>query len=181
MRSMRRSAMRFDRNPRRGSVTKYVSVAALLAVALPLSTTLGWGAPAEPPHAIAIVVNPDVPVDNLSFADLKKVMLGDRQFWTSDKRVTLLVQSPPAPARAILLSKVYEMSEAQFRQYWIAKVFRAETPSSPKIVLSNEMAIDLVAALPGTIAAVDAGAVPPNVKTLTIDGRKPTDPNYPLK
>ena len=175
-----RSAMRFDHRRRGMGAAQRALAAALLATTLPIPVVT-WCAPAESPHAIAIVVNPDVPVDDLSFADLKKVMLGDRQFWTPEKRVTLLVQSPPSPARAILLSKVYEMSEAQFRQYWIAKVFRAETPSSPKIVLSNEMAVDLVAALPGTIAAVDAEAVPQNVKTLTIDGLKPTDPKYPLK
>ena len=28
------------------------------------------------------------------------------------------------------------MTEAQFRQHWIGKVFRAETPSGPKIVAS---------------------------------------------
>ena len=181
MRSTWRSAMRSDPRSRGGDVARRLLASTLFAAALVVAADVAWGAPAEPPHSIAIVVNPDVPVDNLSFAELKKVMLGDRQFWTSDKRVTLLVQSPPAPARAILLSKVYGMSEAQFRQYWIAKVFRAETPSSPKIVLSNEMAVDLVAAISGTIAAVDAGAVPANVKTLTIDGRKPADPNYPLK
>ena len=29
------------------------------------------------------------------------------------------------------------MTEAQFRQHWIGKVFRADTPSGPKIVYSG--------------------------------------------
>src|SRR5438270_10759653 len=74
---------------------------------------------------IAIVVRPDVPVDNLSFAELRRVLLGDRQFWSSNVRVTLLVRAPGAREREVVLKTIYQMSEAQFRQFWIAKVFRA--------------------------------------------------------
>ena len=56
-------------------------------------------------------------------------MLGDRQFWTSNLRVTLLVRAPGAREREVVLKTIYQMSEAQFRQYWIAKVFRAEAAS----------------------------------------------------
>ena len=83
---------------------------------------------------VAIVVRPDVPVDNLSFADLRKVLLGDRQFWTSGLRVTLVIRSPGSHEREVVLKTIYQMSEAQFRQYWIAKVFRAEVPGGPRIV-----------------------------------------------
>src|SRR5215831_2224351 len=83
--------------------------------------------PAFPaPSDVAIVVRPDVPVENLSFAELRKLLLGDRQFWTSNLRVTLLVRAPGAHEREVVLKTIYQMSEAQFRQYWIAKVFRAE-------------------------------------------------------
>src|SRR6202521_2254858 len=71
---------------------------------------------------IAIVVRPDVPADNLSFAELRRLMLGDRQFWSSNLRVTLLVRAPGAREREVVLKNIYQMSEAQFRQYWIAKV-----------------------------------------------------------
>jgi len=62
------------------------------------------------------------------------------------------------------------MSEAQFRQHWICKVFRAETTSGPKIVYSNEMATELVDAIPGSVAFVDASQVPKGLKILKIEG-----------
>ena len=31
---------------------------------------------------IAVVVHPDTPVSNLSLAEVRKVFLGDRQYWT---------------------------------------------------------------------------------------------------
>ena len=72
------------------------------------------------------------------------------------------------------------MSEAQFRQYWISKVFRAEASSGPKIVYSNEMATELVEAIPGSVAFVDSTQVPKGLKTLKIDGKLPGDKGYPL-
>src|SRR5215831_15538592 len=86
---------------------------------------------------VAIVVRPDTPVDSLSLGDLRRVFLGDRQFWSSNLRVTLLVRAPGAHERDVVLNTVYQMSEAQYRQYWIAKVFRAEASSAPKVVYSN--------------------------------------------
>jgi len=42
----------------------------------------------------AVVASPDVPVENLSMTDLRKLFLGDRQFWSSNLLASLLVRSP---------------------------------------------------------------------------------------
>jgi len=130
---------------------------------------------------VAVVVHPGVPVDNLSLVELRRVLLGDRQFWTSSLRVTLLIRAPRTREREVLLRKVYQMSEAQFRQYWIAKVFRAEAASGPKIIYSNQTATELVAGIPGAIAFVAASQIPRGLKVLRIDGRLPGARGYPLR
>ena len=130
---------------------------------------------------IAIVVRPDVPVDNLSFDDLRRLLLGNRQFWSSNLRVTLLVRAPGARERDVVLKTIYQMSEAQFRQYWIAKVFRAEATSSPRIVYSNEMAAELAVAIPGAVAFVEASQVTQRLKVLKIGGLLPGEKGYPLR
>jgi hypothetical protein len=73
------------------------------------------------------------------------------------------------------------MSEAQFRQYWIAKVFRAEAASGPKIVYSNDMAAEMALAVPGAVAFMDASQVPKGLKVLKINGALPGEKNYPLR
>jgi hypothetical protein len=73
------------------------------------------------------------------------------------------------------------MSEAQFQQYWIAKVFREEATAGPRIVYSNEMATELVSAIPGAVAFVDTTQVPKGLKVLKIDGRLPGDKGYSLR
>jgi hypothetical protein len=130
---------------------------------------------------IAVVVHPDVQVDNLSFTDLRRVLLGDRQFWPSGQPVTLIVRAPIAAERTLLLKKVYAMTESQFRQYWIAKVFRAEATAGPRIVVSNNELVEMVGVLPGAIALVDADDIPAGLKILKVDGRRPGEKDYALK
>jgi hypothetical protein len=117
-------------------------------------------------------------VSNLTLAELRRLLLGDREFWSSGIRVTLLIRAPVARERDAAVKDVCQMTEAQFRQHWIGKVFRADTPSGPKIVYSTEMAVDQVARLPGAISFVEASRVGKGVKVLRIDGRSPGQPGY---
>jgi hypothetical protein len=130
---------------------------------------------------VALVVRTDVPIANLSFADVRKILLGDRQFWSPNLRVALLMPAPGAAEREVLLKMVYQMSEAQFRQYWIAKVFRAEAASGPRIVYSNDMALELAATIPGAVAFIPPVQPPKNLKVLKVDGKLPGERGYPLK
>src|SRR4029077_5413881 len=124
------------------------------------------GAPPAFAGDIAIVVRPAVPGDMSAFSGLLRLMLGDRNFWASNLKVTLLVRAPGAREREVVLKSIYQMSEAQFRQYWIANVFRAEAASGPRVVYSNETAAELTSAIPGAVAFVDAAQVPKGLKVL---------------
>ena len=131
--------------------------------------------------SIAIVVHKGLAIDNLSLEELRSIFLADRQFWENRTRITLLIRAPNSDERSFVLERIYEMSEAQFRQYWIAKMFRAEVPRGPKIVLSTGMALDLVVAIPGSISFTRADTVTDDVKVLRIDGLLPSDEGYALK
>ncbi|HEV2131701.1 MAG TPA: hypothetical protein VGR27_11390 [Longimicrobiaceae bacterium] len=132
-------------------------------------------------RAVAIVVHPQTAVDNISFAQLRSIFLGEQQFWADRSRITLLVRAPVAAEREFVLNRIYRMNEAQFRQYWIAKMFRAEVASGPKIVISSDMTRELVSAIPGAIGFIPASDVGRDVKVLRIDGRLPGESGYPLR
>src|SRR5712692_6787987 len=104
---------------------------------------------------VAVVVNSDTPIADLSLSEVRKVLLGERQYWNSKLPVVLLIRAPAARERDVVLRVIYQMSEAQFKQYWVAKIFRAEAASPPRIVYSNDMQFELLTALPGSIAFVD--------------------------
>ncbi len=153
-----------------------------LSVLLTLGLALLLPPAADPSGGdIAIVVNPTVPVGEMSFTELRRVFLGERQFWSSSLRISLLLHAPAARERDVLLKTVYEMSEAQLRQHWIGKVFRAEAPSAPQMFFSDEEILQALASIPGSIAAVDATRIPKGLRVLRIDGRLPGEPGYRLR
>ena len=153
-----------------------LSFCALLPIA-----ALARAADNRPSAEFAVVASPDVPVSNLTIADLRKIFLGDRQFWTPKLRVLLLVRAPVARERVVVVWTICKMSEAQFGQHWIGKVMRAETTSSPQQFTSNQQALNLVSNTPGAIAIVNASQVPAGTKVLAVDGKLPNQPGYKLQ
>ena len=131
--------------------------------------------------SIAVVVNQDTPVSDLSLEDVRKIFLGERQYWNAKLPVMLLIRAPVARERDVVLRVIYQMSESEFKQFWVAKIFRAEAASPPKIVYSNDMQYELVSAIPGAIAFVDARNVRPGLKVLRVNGKLPGERDYPLR
>jgi hypothetical protein len=167
---------RTDRRSIRLLAMPALVLAALLATALP--------APAQrsrPADAVAIVVHPDTRVVDVSRAQLRSIFLGEQQFWPDHLRITLLVRAPVAVERELVLDRIYRMSESEFRQYWIAKMFRAEVASGPKVVYSSDMARELVNVIKGAITFIPSRDVTPDMKVLRIDGKVPGDAGYALR
>ena len=159
-------------------------IAAALLTLISLATILQNGSPAQTARGaadIAVVVHPDTPVSDLTLADVRKVLLGQRQYWNARLPVVLLIRAPVARERDVVLRVIYQMSESQFKQYWVAKIFRAEAASPPKIVYSNDMQYELVSGIPGAIAFMDARNVRPGLKVLRVDGHLPGEKDYPLR
>jgi hypothetical protein len=153
-----------------------LSFCALLSI-----VTAAPAADSRPTADFAVIASPDVPISNLSIADLRKLFLGDRQFWTPKLRVSLLIRAPVARERAMVVWTICKMSEAQFGQHWIGKVMRAECTSSPQQFMSNQQALNFVSNTPGAIAIVNATQVPGGTKVLSVEGKLPHEPGYLLQ
>jgi len=166
-------------NPIHKLVTRLSAIIVGISLLVQVSAVNADDAEAQSP--LAIVVHKSLPIDNLTLDELRSIFMADQQFWPNRTRITLLVRAPGADERSFVLDRIYQMSEAQFRQYWIAKMFRAEVPRGPKIVFSSGMALDLVVAIPGSISFSRADTVTDNVKIVRVDGMLPSDDGYPLK
>jgi len=139
------------------------------------------GAGAEPTD-FAVVVHRDVPVTNLSMTDLRKVYLGDRQFWNSSTRIIPLLRTPVTRERAAVVWTICKMTEDDFNRHWIGKMMRAEATGSPRKFTTNPIAINLVTNMQGAIAIVNAAQVPAGeVKVVKVDGKLPGDADYVLR
>ena len=160
---------------------KLSSVCAYGLMLFTAGVTPGHAHAQRPVHEnYAVIVHPSTSVHDVSIAQLRRVFLGEQQFWPGGSRVVLFVHEPGAPARAIVLRQLYQMNEGEFRRYWIAKTFRDDVTTGPKIVSSSALAKRLTAGIPGAIAVIPASEVDASVKVLTIDSRQPRDDAYPL-
>lgn len=146
--------------------------------------TLMFAAPAQgagQATPIAVIVHEDVPVDSLSLSELRRIFRGERLFWAGDMTITLLAPPRGSREREVLLGKVYERrSEAEYKRFWINKLFDKGGQTAPKITGSPKMSASLVREIPGAIALVPADRIPRGVKVLRIDGRRPGEAGYPL-
>ena len=150
---------------------------ALLSIVL-LGTLEAAGATKVP---IAVIAHPQVPVDELSLAELRQVFLGQRPVWSSELMITLLMPPRGTPEREVLLHKIYQQrKETQYQQYWINKLFADGAPIAPKTTGSPAMSASLAREIPGAIALVPMDKIPEGVKVLRIDGKLPGESGYPL-
>jgi len=158
-----------------------VRICALLALLGALGLISGPVAQTTEGPDIAIVVNSENAVSNLSMPELRRIFRGERQYWSSNSPVVLLMDAPGARERGVILRTVLQMSEDEYTQYWVAKIMRAEASFPPTAVFSYSMVGEGIRGNRGAIGYVIANDVPPGLKVLQVDGILPGKPGYPLR
>jgi hypothetical protein len=130
---------------------------------------------------IAVVVNKQNPVNNLSLAELRRLFLGEQLFWKGRLAATILMRVSGAREREVALHALFQMNDQEYKRYWVDKIFRGEASASPAELFSNGFAQDGVASIPGAVALVFWKEVRSKVKVLKVDGHLPGDEGYPLQ
>jgi ABC-type phosphate transport system substrate-binding protein len=145
---------------------------------------LACGLLAQQPAAgvdVAVIVNPLNPVESISSAELRKIFAGEKQSWSGNQPVFVVVRAPQAHEREVLLNRVLRMTESEYKQYWVKKVYSGEAQREPLALMSNGMQLEAVRADRGGIALINLQDVHQGVKVLKVDGHMPGTPGYGLK
>ena len=129
---------------------------------------------------VALIVNPKNPIADLTRAEVVAIFKAEQQHWKAGERIYLILQESGTPERALLLKRVYLMSDVELKHFWLAKLFRGEIAAFPRVVASSAAAKRIVAQAPNALAFIDAAAVDSTVKALRIDGLKAGEPGYAL-
>ncbi len=131
-------------------------------------------------EAIVIIVNKANPVDNLSAEDLRKLFLGDRKHWPSNRKVTvaLLDSDPSGPAAALKL--ICGLTGEEFKRHWLHATFTGEAQSGPKELATPAGLRRFIVNVPGAIGWLRARDVDDSVKVLSVEGRAPGAGGYRL-
>ena len=147
---------------------------------------LSWAGLAVPLPAlaqngdVAVVVNQNLSVSNLTVADLRKVFAGEKRSWAGGLPVKLIVRAPGTHERDALL-KLLGMSESEYQQYWTSQILRGEALTEPLILPSFGIEKEVVALYPGAIALVEARDVKSRMKVVKVNNRLPGETGYPLR
>src|SRR5712691_587481 len=98
---------------------------------------------------LAVVVNKTNAADNLTKAQLRKLVLGEQSSWPGGKKVSVILRGPGQPERDGVLRSVCGMSEDDFNQHLMHANFNGETGGAPKALASGVAVRQLVASIPG--------------------------------
>lgn len=151
-----------------------------LSLSLPSKTR---GAEPNPrrSESLAIIVNKSNPIESLSFAELRKVFLGERSHWSNGRRIIVVMREPGQPERTAVLRLIYRMGEIDFKHYFLHALFTGEVPSTPKELATATNVRKFISYVPGAIGYVRADEVDGSVKVIRVDGLAPDDPGYKIK
>ncbi|HTS35746.1 MAG TPA: hypothetical protein VMH04_08750 [Candidatus Solibacter sp.] len=130
---------------------------------------------------VAVIVNPNNPVDNLTLSELRRIFMGDKHNWPNKAPMKLLVSAPGAHDRVVML-KLVGMSDSDYKQFWTAQVVRGEADAEPVMLPSFGMVKEAATLYLGAIAMVEFRDIKPGmqIKVVKVDGHLPGEQGYPL-
>jgi hypothetical protein len=154
-----------------------------LVAVLVVWLTLGPGiarAPAET-IVIAVIINPSNAERQMARSELCDILRGDRQRWPDGGLIQVFVPPARSPEWSVVIRAVCHLSEEGFRrQVGSSRAFgRASRP--PQVISSAAEMKQRIAVSERALGFVATSQLDSTVKTLSIDRKAPTDPDYPIK
>jgi ABC-type phosphate transport system substrate-binding protein len=152
-----------------------VGMAMVLALA-----AIGAAAPAALRERVVFVVAPGSRTADLSSAELRRIVLGQTTRWNDRRRIVLCLRPTDSPEGRLVLERLARMSGIDYSQHWLGAVFRGDAASVPRVFDTRAALLQAVAENPDAIGFVLAGEPVAPLREVTVDGKAPADPAYPL-
>jgi phosphate transport system substrate-binding protein len=122
-------------------------------------------------HHMAVVVNKDNKVQNVTAAHLAKIFKGEVKKWPDGRSVALVLHNS-SPDEITTLEHLNKMTEAE------VKSLLALHKDSIRTVGSDADVIDAVASTPGAIGFVEERSITDRVSVVKVDGKLPMESGY---
>jgi ABC-type phosphate transport system substrate-binding protein len=122
-------------------------------------------------HHMAVVVNKDNSVLNVTSAHLAKILRGEVKKWPDGRNVVLVLHTS-SPGEMTTLQHLSKMSEAD------VKALLAAHNDAIQTVASDADVIDAVASNSGAIGFVEERSITDRVGVIRVDGKLPMESGY---
>jgi hypothetical protein len=130
--------------------------------------------------ALIVIIGASSSVKDVSTAALRRIFQGLPTGFEGGKRYIPLNHATGTPTRAQFDRAVLGLEPSQVGAFWIDRRIRDESPP-PRTIPSPELALRIVASLPGAITYVYPELLNSTVRALTVEGKSPGQPGYLLK
>jgi len=132
---------------------------------------------------IAIIVNKNNPVNELSKIDLRRIYLSDTQKWEDGKPIVTLTLSADAGERKTFQDKVLGMSNDELQKYMSDQEIKGKSVKSATVQKSSQALQLFVGKVPMAIGFIyeDEFKDDGKIRIIKIDGKLPGEGGYPLK
>jgi phosphate transport system substrate-binding protein len=122
-------------------------------------------------HHMAVVVNKDNNVVNVSSAQLAKIFRSETKNW-SDGRPVVLVLHRNSAGETETLQRLIKVTSAEW------KAFVAAHKESIQLADSDEEVLKIVQSTPGGVGLVDVRSVDGTINVVRVDGKLPMESGY---
>jgi ABC-type phosphate transport system substrate-binding protein len=122
-------------------------------------------------HHMAVVVNKDNSVSNVTAAHLAKIFRSEIKKWPDGTGIVLVLHNDSA-GETETLERLNKMTAAEW------KATLAAHKDSIQVVDSDADVLKIVQALPGAVGLVDVRSVDKSITVVRVDGKLPMESGY---
>jgi|SRR6476661_3847137 ABC-type phosphate transport system substrate-binding protein len=122
-------------------------------------------------HHMAVIVDKDNKVGNVSSVHLAKVFRTEIKKWP-DGREVVLVFHTAAKGEKTTLQRLLKMSDSDLQS------LLATHKNSIKMAATDAGVIDLVESTPGAVGLVEVNSINGSINVVKVDGKLPTEAGY---
>lgn len=122
-------------------------------------------------HHMAVVVDKDNKVGNVTSAHLAKIFRAEIKKWPDGRDVVLVLHSESSGEKTTL-KRLLKVSDSELKSLTTAR------KNSLRVVASDAEVLDLVESTPGAVGLVDVNSINGSINVVKVDGKLPTEAGY---
>lgn len=122
-------------------------------------------------HHMAVVVDKDNKVGNVTSTHLAKIFRAEIKKWPDGRDVVLVLHSASSGEKTTL-KRLLKVSDSEWTSLTTAH------KNSLKVVVSDAEVLDLVESTPGAVGLVDVNSINGSINVVKVDGKLPTEAGY---
>jgi hypothetical protein len=119
--------------------------------------------------SLSAIANEKGSPENVSFAELKKIFRGEKQWWQDGTKVVIALMKTSTPAGSATAKKLLGMSGEELNKYWLSLVFQGKA-KAPAFFNSEKELIEFVNQNKGAIGIIDKNTSG-TTRIITIDNK----------